>query len=160
MFKKKFLEKDLEDYIFSFSDKQLFEKGLMFNGKLKRQFKIPNYGIADLIAFEKNYDDRFDRVKPYYTITVIELKKDVIGISAYLQAIKYCNGIKEFLWNRNFYMFDFEIILVGSKLDRSGSFKYISSLSGPWMSFGFGAVKNVAFYEYEFSKDGIIFNFC
>lgn len=156
----KFLEKDLEDYIFSFTDKELFDKGLMFSGKLNRQFKIPNCGIADLVTFQKKYDDRYNKTRPYYTITIIELKKGTIGISAYLQAIKYCNGIKDILWDRNFYSFDFEIILVGDRLDKNGSFQHISHLSGPLNTFGFGSVINVNFYEYEFVGDDLIFNFC
>ena len=57
-----FLEKDLEDIIFETDNDLLFEHGLFIDGQKKRQVRIGNYGIADLItcrggsrfAFSKN----------------------------------------------------------------------------------------------------------
>ena len=43
-----FLEKDLEQIIFETPKEKLQEKGLVIKGKLLRQIKIGNYGIADL----------------------------------------------------------------------------------------------------------------
>lgn len=45
-----FLEKTLEDIIFETSNDDLKERGLWICGNKKRQVKIGNYGIADLIT--------------------------------------------------------------------------------------------------------------
>jgi len=49
----KFLEKDLEEIIFNADMKDLPEKGLHFTGVIKRQLRIGNYGVADLVTFTK-----------------------------------------------------------------------------------------------------------
>jgi hypothetical protein len=49
----KFLEKDLEEIIFNSCKIKLCNRGLTLPEKIKRQVRIGNYGVADLIGFEK-----------------------------------------------------------------------------------------------------------
>jgi len=163
----KFLEKDLEEIIYeTYNDnpKELQKRGLYLNGKIKRQLRIGNYGIADLVTFERDIDyeynpDRFidkDGVKtmifecyinPKLVITVYELKKDKIGISAYLQALKYVKGIQSYLDKREFNNnVEYNIVLIGNELDTSGSFCFIPNFSS-----------NVKFYTYSYGVNGIKF---
>lgn len=48
-----FLEKNLEDIIYETNNKYLRERGLFINGIKKRQLRIGNYGIADIVTFKK-----------------------------------------------------------------------------------------------------------
>lgn len=163
----KFLEKDLEQIIFEADPKCL----KFFNNckHKKRQLIIPNYGIADLVLFEKIYDyhtdfinEKIDFSDVGIKITVCELKKDKIGISAFLQAIKYCKGIQDYLISRNFYSFVFDIVLIGKEIDESGSLKYLPDLinteTNSSDSFSFDcSIKSIDFYTYSYDFDGIKF---
>lgn len=130
-----FLEKDLEEIIY-LSDKNLLsDRGLYLNGKLKRQVKIGNYGIADLIhierpVFSKNYG--FNHKEHYKgLIEVIELKKDKIGVSTFFQALNYVKGIQRYLEKRNCkFLFNYKITLIGREIDQSSSFCYLGDLFG------------------------------
>ena len=50
-----FLEKDLEEIIYNTDKEMLTERGLPYHPfeTFKRQLKIGNYGIADLVSFKK-----------------------------------------------------------------------------------------------------------
>lgn len=154
----KLLEKDVEDYIISFTDWELFNKGLLFNGKLKRQVTIKGYGVADLIAIKKNYTEYDGKIFPYITITVFELKKDKINTNTYFQDLRYCYGIKEYLESRNFYVFDFEIVLVGKSIANCQYLKHLKCLTSNHC-FSAGCVKNLTTYEYIEDGNGLYFNF-
>jgi hypothetical protein len=101
-----FLEKDLEQIIYETPVMELQDRGLDVSGKPYRQLRIGNYGIADLVYVNKEYYINGDLQKlqyPVLIINVLEIKKDKIGISSFLQAIKYCQGIKRYLEEyRNF----------------------------------------------------------
>lgn len=165
----KFLEKDLEEIIFESYKKdygkELNLKGLLINGTIKKQLKIGNYGIADLVTFKRDIEEEFipelivnDEIhsnllayskvnKSKLTITVYELKKDKIGISAMLQAIRYAKGIKDYLENRCFVDYiDFEIALIGREIDISGSFCYLPDL-----------FPKIRFYTYKYGLNGLVF---
>lgn len=163
----KFLEKDLEQIIFEADPKCL----KFFNSckHKKRQLRIPNHGIADLVLFEKIYkehgDDinqKIDFVDVGLKITVCELKKDKIGISAFLQAIKYCKGLQDYFISRDFFSFVFDIVLIGKEVDESGSLKYlpdlINSATNRIDSFEFDcSIKSIDFFTYSYDFDGIKF---
>jgi len=154
-----FLEKDLEEIIFNASDKDLNKKGLSsFSSwrsvtKRKRQLKIGNYGIADMVTFErvKLYPDK-RRKKPYRSkliITVYELKKDAISVSAFFQALRYVKGIKRYLSCRNNFGFDIEykIVLIGRQdLSTETDVIYLNDI-----------FDNVELYGYNYSIDGLKF---
>lgn len=81
----KFLEKDLEDIIFNADNESLQSRGLEIRGFKKRQLNIGNYGIADIVTFERsNYiDEEYaeyvggeNKTHSRPIITVYELKKN------------------------------------------------------------------------------------
>lgn len=149
-----FLEKTLKEIIFTADRNKLEERGLFINGKLFRQLNIGNYGIADLVEVSK--------IDPYFgshglDITVYELKKDKIGISAFMQAVRYIKGIERYLEWRGFSNEVFyHIVLIGSTLEDSfdSSFKYFPDMF-PCNSDGSYFIRN---YTYKYEIDGISFN--
>lgn len=137
----KFLEKNLEDIIFESDRDLLKERGLDFKGQVKRQLKIGNYGFADLVTFSRRTHEEFVfkdlyakgipvgefNSLPCLDITVYELKKELINVDTLLQAVRYCKGIKRYFEIRKFYQLTkFKIVLIGSKLDTSSDFIYLS----------------------------------
>ena len=163
-----FLEKDLEQIIFEATEDQL--ESLDLKGKRFRQLRIGNYGIADLVYIDREYNwdiDSFDEkgypvetISEYgLKITICELKKDKIGISAFLQAINYCKGIKTYLDKREFYNYNFEILLMGRSIDTSGSFVFITDLVENYSdeSKFEGWINKIKFFTYSYGFDGISF---
>ena len=154
-----FLEKDLEEIVFNADRELLSDKGLEISGKLLRQFKIGNYGIADLISIERSYHDSLlcirNKISPILIITVYELKKGNISISAFLQAIRYVKGIKRFLDKRKF-SFDiiYRIVLIGKNLDLNSAYSYVSDLIPE-------NIDNSMFlrnFTYSYNINGILFS--
>lgn len=165
-----FLEKELEQIIWESSDEQLENAGLCLQGKRFRQLRIGNYGIADLVTVERRtvWDERyFDERKfvpldSYLVITVYELKKDKIGISAFLQAINYIKGIQRYLNKRGFEDFVFRLKLIGKNIDTSGSFCYLTdfiNICHPHCEFSNnrGYIDSTDFYTYKMNINGLIF---
>lgn len=160
----KFLEKDLEQIIYdSYKEdfgKELEARGLDINGFIKRQLNIGKYGFCDLITIERLDNGYFDidrldeNNKELFSfindkklkITVFELKKDKIGISAFLQSIKYAKGVIDFFNKKGCNNIDVHITLIGKKLDTSGSFCFIPNI-----------FNNVKFYTYKYDFNGILF---
>lgn len=161
-----FLEKDLEQIIYEATDEQLFDH-LYLSGKRFRQLKIGNYGISDLIFVRREYKEHIDydnftsRIMDCgLVITICELKKDKIGISAFLQAINYAKGVKEYLEKREFYNFNIEILLCGKSIDLSGGFIYLTDLFNQneedETQFT-RSIKCIDYYTYSYTFDGIKF---
>ena len=159
----KFLENDLEEIIYTSGRDVLEKRGLFIVGKLFKQVKIGNYGIADLIEFERPYYDG-DTTKYLVPgrITIYELKKDQIGIAAFLQSIRYAKGVLEYLRHRKLnrhYIID--IRLVGKTVDDKGAFCYIENMLGVNNDFydSNGIIENgtITFYTYKYAADGINF---
>jgi hypothetical protein len=148
----KFLEKDLETIIYESGRDLLDERGLAIEGKLLRQVKIGNYGIADLIYYSRPY---YKGKKLFFPgqVTIIELKKEKIGIASFLQSIQYVKGVIGYLESKNVsHLFDINIKLIGKELDTQGSFCFITDLLNVK---GCGTIE---FYTYDFKIDGINFN--
>ena len=144
-----FLEKDLEQIISESSNFNLRQRDLPIFGRKMRQVRIGNYGIADLITVDRATDFDFDENKiigSRLIINVYELKKDKIGISAFLQAIRYAKGISRYLEKRGI-DFDINIKLIGQEVDLSGDFVYISDILR----------YNVEMYLYSYKLDGLTF---
>lgn len=123
----KFLEKDLEEIIFT-SDKEFLRKrGLSLPKTLKRQLKIGNYGIADLVGIQiSKYLEHNEA-----TITVYELKQDKISVSAFLQAVGYAKGIIHYLQKTNKLQnisIKYEICLIGRNIDTFSNFIFLPDL--------------------------------
>lgn len=134
-----FLEKNLEDILFDANNQKIAERGLFLYGKKKRQVRIGNYGIADLVAYYTCDEKLF--------ITVYELKKDKVGIETLLQAMNYVKGIDWYLKRRNFsFETVFRIKLIGKEIDTGNSFCYFPDF-----------FPNVELITYEYKFDGIRF---
>lgn len=157
----KFLENDLEEIIYTSGRDVLEERGLLIEGELRRQLKIGNYGIADLVSITK---PRYVSSKfgiPYDIqlgqITIYELKKEQIGIAAFLQALDYVKGIKEYLKYRNKeHLFTINMTLIGKKMDTTGSFCFISEMLQIQSEdkYDWGMIE---FYTYDYEIDGLHF---
>jgi len=141
-----FLEKDLEEIIYNANKEELHKRGLFINGKLFRQLRIGNYGIADLVEVE--------RLSGQLYITVYELKKDKIGISAFLQGLNYVRGIKSYIEKERGKSISvyFQIVLIGKKIDSNSSFCYL-----PEFLINFDGANFLTNYTYSYSVNGIIF---
>ena len=130
-----FLEKDLEQIIFEADKELLAEKGLRVNGKLLRQVRIGNYGIADLVSIERVYYHTYFERHFKGTITIYELKKDNISVSAFIQAIGYAKGIMRWMEQHpkklkclNIENYDINIVLIGKNIDKKSEFLYLADL--------------------------------
>lgn len=152
------LERDLEEIIFNTDAKELANKGLHINGKLYRQLKIGNHGTADLICVSR---DRYPiglnpmTYIPTLCISIIELKKDKIGISAFLQAVGYVKGISEYLKYRNFSNpIEFKIILIGKQIDINSTFCYLSEFIPSVNEF---EKSFLDIYTYDYNINGVKF---
>lgn len=150
----KFLEKDLEQIIYESGIDAVNKKGLPISGKMLRQLKIGNYGIADLITFERPFIEHMPdkyKIRHQGIITIYELKRDKISISAFLQAVKYAKGIQSYLENRGkLHLYDIKIILIGREIDVDGAFCYLPEVINGELDF-------ITFYTYTFGIDGIAF---
>jgi hypothetical protein len=158
-----FLEKDLEEIIFTSCRKELDKRGLYVRelATLLRQKRIGNYGIADLIEISKPYYHTYFKHHCKGTINVIELKQDKIGISAFLQALQYLKGIKSYLEKRGLdEHFNYQITLIGKTIDINSSYVYLSEFTNEY--FENRVNENSSFilrnYTYKYSIDGIKFD--
>lgn len=149
-----FLEKDLEQIIYDADRELLSERGLKISGVAKRQLRIGNYGVADLVTFDKKYCPWGD---PYIDVTVYEFKKDQIGISTFLQSVNYVKGITTFFEERSIFTnARFNIVLVGKSLDTESSFIYLTDLFTAYTR-DEQVVSSLKFYTYSYAVDGIKF---
>jgi len=148
-----FYEKDLEEIIFNSPPELLAERGLSFNHTIKkRQLTIGNYGRADIVAFDrKQYFNQSHQWKD--EITIYELKKETISVSAFIQAIRYSKGIKRWieLYKPSFSEASINIVLIGKTIDKNGDLLYLPDLLGPYGDF------NVTFYTYSYDVSGVNF---
>jgi hypothetical protein len=165
-------EKQLEDFIFNTNTEKLYEKGITIDYyKIKRQLKIGNYGVADLVSIRRPsydfYNDGSNVSKILYKgcITIFELKRDIINVNSLLQASRYLKGIKKYLKKRNFNLdfYDFRIILIGSDLETKGDFVYLlESLDEPLYladcSEMGGMLSDISIYTYNMNIDGLSFD--
>jgi hypothetical protein len=149
----KFLEKDLEQIIWESSNEKLQEKGLLIMGKKLRQLKIGNYGIADLVTIERIQHDFLKG--SYLYITVFELKKEKAGISAFLQALRYCKGISSYLNKKKPSLrYKLNIVLCSKEIDTTSDYIFLTDLIE---SESFGVLNSVKNYSFNYSIDGIEF---
>lgn len=151
----KFLEKDLEEIIFNSPREELKKRGLTLNGKIKRQLKIGNYGIADLVTFQRTRvcwldhleDGKQTKLYNYlYHVTIYELKKDKISMSAFLQAVRYAKGIQDYFYTRKISSeVEFHIHIIGKEISDT-DFIYLPQIC-----------RNVTFTKFSYDLNGILF---
>lgn len=156
-----FFEKDLEQIIYETSNDELLDRGLYISGKKIRQLKIGGYGISDIVCIEKRYhydddmwSDTMGKRIPYLYINVMELKLKKAGISAFLQAIRYAKGIKDYLDRRNFYNYKLQITLVANKIDCDSDYIFITDLV---KSDCMRCISSVINYSFSYDFNGIKF---
>ena len=150
-----FLEKDLEDIIWESENIKLQQRNLPIEGKKARQLKIGNYGVSDIITAKRHYK-LVPFISPYLKITIFELKKEKIGIGAFLQSLKYAKGIKTYLEEKKPDVdFTIEIVLCAKHIDLSGEFIYLTDLINP--NENIGCIDNISFYTFDYLIDGINF---
>jgi hypothetical protein len=158
----KFLEKDLEEIIWKSNKERLAERGLIISGRLVRQFKIGNYGVADLVTFERPKYHKIYKEMVKGRITVYELKREDISVSAFFQAVRYVKGIMSYIdQHTNFSVCDFDycITLIGS-YDGKSDVVYLSDLftySNAELAGDGVANCEVRIMAYEFGLEGIFF---
>lgn len=148
-----FLEKDLEQIIFESRIDSLQERGLDIEGKLLRQVKIGNYGVADLISFSRPFYEYYNDSYILHngSITIYELKREKISMSSFLQALQYVKGVISFLEKKHIrHHYDINIVLIGKEIDKNSSLIYITDL----LSIQNGGI---SFYTYHYNIDGIRF---
>lgn len=156
-----FLEKDLEQIIFETPNIMLKDKGLRISGLKKRQVRIGNYGIADLITLERvRYSDGPDR----YTIqavkiTIYELKQNKISVGALLQAARYAKGVENYIGKRFPKMeFNIAIQLIGKEIDLKSDFVYLSDFTEKikviTYSYGFNGIAFTNHSNYALTNEG------
>lgn len=154
---KKFYEKDLEEIIFNASYKQLEERGLNIEGTMFRQIQIGKYGRLDLMTVKREFYEGQLQDK-YLDITIYELKEDKIGIGAFLQAIGYAKGIKEFMNLRGYDNYTLNIVLIGGDIDLSGNFCFLADLfNNTPISYLDPSITSINFYTYKYDINGISF---
>jgi hypothetical protein len=162
-----FLEKDLEQIIYEADKELLAEKGLRVNGKLLRQVRIGNYGIADLVSIQRPYQDTVFEYQEKGLITIYELKKDNISVSAFLQAIGYAKGIMRWMQQHpkkikclNIENYDINIVLIGKNIDKSSEFIFLNDLLDS-SHLGYTYIQKpflcVEMFTYEYDINGIYF---
>lgn len=124
-----FLEKDLEQIIFESSTDKLHERGLFIYGNRRRQVRIGNYGVSDMITHERPYFNAHLGYVVKGTFTIYEFKKDVVNISAFLQAVRYLKGLRNYLDKRGKdHLYNYRIKLVGKSIDLNSSFSYLTDI--------------------------------
>lgn len=153
----------MEEIIYTADRDNLNSRGLYLpaEAKLLRQVRIGNYGVADLISVYKTYTP--SNKEPYLQIELFELKKDKVGISAFLQTIGYAKGIHSYLMDhRRFYNYKIGITLIGSCLDESGSFCFLPDLikgGDAFESETNGQIDSLSIVTYDYKIDGIRFRY-
>jgi hypothetical protein len=159
-----FLEKDLEQIIYEADKDALRRKGLYISGKLLRQLRIGNYGIADLVEFNRPFFHEGYNNMVKGVVRVYELKQNNISVSAFLQAIGYVKGIKTYLEKRGYEnYFNFEIVLIGKDIDKKSEFIFLTDIISANIDddklFGsLGGKFALSFYTYSYDLNGISFN--
>lgn len=153
----KFLEVDLEEIIYNTNNDILVDRGLDIYGHKKRQLRIGNYGVADIVTIERPVKFPNELVRKG-KITVYELKKDKISVSAFFQALGYLRGITRYLELREFDLlnFDLEICLIGKKVDADSSICYLGDLFENYTIQE--TTTKISLYEYGYDIDGLSFN--
>ncbi len=157
----KFLEKDLEQIIYESDKEKLSEKGLFLFGNLKRQLRIGNYGICDLLNYKRPFYHAYFGHVVKGEINILELKSEKIGVSTFFQALNYLKGVRTYLESKGIEdHYNYRITLIGRTVDLNSSFCYLSEMFNPDsedLNLYETSVVSVDLYTYSFDIDGIVF---
>ena|SRR5690606_11647806 len=152
-----FLEKDLEQIIWETDNELLQDREFWICGKKHRQLKIGNYGIADIVTFNRMYDVYR---KPFLEVTIYELKKEKISMSSFLQAVRYTKGIQEYFAHRGLFeeKVFFNIVLCGKSIDTASDFIFLADLMHNATDYIIpNSINSLRFYTYKYNFNGIMF---
>lgn len=95
---------------------------------------------------------------PFLNITVFELKKEKAGISAFLQAVRYCKGIKTYLDEKKpNIQFKLDIVLSSKEIDIQSDFVFLLDLIKDDYESPSGMLSSLYAYSFKYDIDGIIF---
>jgi hypothetical protein len=141
-------EKELEDMIFNADKEELYKRGLYLPKTLRRQVRIGNYGIADIVGFERGFFDFGCVYQP--CIYIYELKKEEINIYTFLQAVRYAKGIISYFRHKRYSAPKIYITLIGGNIDMASDFLYLPDLLD-------GDSIALELYTYSLSFNGIYF---
>lgn len=151
-----FLEKDLEQILWETDSKKIEERGLYgISGIKKRQLRVGNYGVLDLVTIKRLETPHGIK---YLSITVFELKKDLIDVHTFLQAVRYCKGIISYLEKRNRWEFELNIVLVGKSIEKQTPFVFLTDMFQGNDFANYSRVNSVNFFTYSYDFDGIKFH--
>lgn len=119
------LEKEIEDVLFfglkSLTIDEAIERGIpkIENFHYERQVSLCEYGIADIVGYEINYEEKT------CSFHVFELKKDYIDINTFLQCLRYSRAIK-LLFSE--YNVSIKMFLIGKEIHLNNDFCYLPDL--------------------------------
>jgi hypothetical protein len=164
-----FLEKTLEDIIFDSLQNEdqcnIINKRGLNVGKpylIKRQFRIGNYGICDIITLNKpqyivaplHIGSFFE--PEHILITIYELKQNTISLDSLLQLIRYLKGVKSWLtkFHKKSLLYFIKGILIGDSIDLQNDFIYL------FENFTYNEENTfleIEVYAYNYELDGLTF---
>jgi hypothetical protein len=155
LFKMKFLEKDLEEIIFSTDNSELLNRGLyLYKNKIK-QLKLGNYGICDILAWEKHKDYFHGNI---LKIQIIELKQNEINFHTLSQSLRYARAIQRYLqFRKSTIVYQIDIVLIGKIVNDIDSTFYLPTLFNSNED-KYHAVNNINIYSYMYEIDGLYFH--
>lgn len=144
-----FLENDLEQIIMQSENQKLNNRGLLIKGFKRNQVRIGNYGIADIVTYERQ---NFELPR----ITIYELKKDKVSLSTFAQGIHYVKGVQEYFKfiGKNICDYNWSLVLVGKKVEKNTCICYLPDL----FKNEYDESVSINIYEYNYNIDGISFN--
>lgn len=144
------LEKELEEIIYSAPHEELSKRGLHLKNNLLRQVSFGDYGICDLIAYERYRDP----VSHVLEIDIIELKKDTVCPKAYFQSLRYAFAVDKSMKQRCFsHEVHINIILIGRQIDKD-IYYLINHFNN---HIDRNHYFNLAVYKYSYYIDGLKF---
>lgn len=150
----KILERQLEDIVFESDSDILNGRGLGVHEKRIRQLRVGNYGICDMVAYQKQ---SHPFLKNILSIQVIELKQHDISLATFNQALKYVKGITRYLDKyKPDLRYTISIVLIGRKLYNDDSLMYLPELFEKHDDTLFG-INGIYLYTYNYSIEGIEF---
>lgn len=158
----KFLERDLEEIIINTDNLDLQNRGLDIQGLKVNQLRIGNYGIADIVTYSKEaITDHVDG-KIYLhdwipKISVYELKKDKVSLSAFAQGIEHVRGVQDYFKStgRDIDHYRWELVLIGREVDKNSCITYLADLI---TSEDRGSL-DFKIFKYKYNIDGLFFNY-
>lgn len=140
-----FLEKDLEDIIFTHHDK-MQARGLSVctHDLMYRQIQLGSYGICDCLGVNIYSDHRYRAIDMF----VYELKKEKIDFNTLGQAMRYKVALESIIGRHNINRTEINIylILVGKSIEINGDFAFL-----------LGRIPGILSYTYKYDFDGIVF---